>query len=180
MVLSKNDNVERVKRAHYNDLENIPIFMVLGRFLLLIEYFHGKIDHLKIVQNDVKKYDGFDKTSKGLLYLLSNPGVDQAKYHFLGFTVSRFLHSISYLVLQKQEKFSLVALILSENNYTVCRLKFGLLHRKLQALNLSKALQRIGIHWWTHFVHFDGHQNLNDLEISEKVSAKISQIINLQ
>ena len=93
--VSKNENVERVKRAHYNDLENIPIFMVLGRFSARNEHFYGKLI--------IRKY--YLKTQQGLLYLLSNPSVDQAKYHFLGFTISRFLHSISYLVLQKQEKF---------------------------------------------------------------------------
>ena len=67
IILRKNENVERVRRAHQNDLENVPFFMTLG-----------------------------------LLYICTNPCPTLVKYHFLGFTGCRLLHSFSYLVLQKQ------------------------------------------------------------------------------
>ena len=67
IILRKNENVERVRRAHQNDLENVPFFMTLG-----------------------------------LLYICTNPCSTLVKYHFLGFTGCRLLHTFSYLVLQKQ------------------------------------------------------------------------------
>jgi len=58
-----NEDVERARRAHQNDLENIlPYFGV------------------------------------GLLYALSNPSPGMARLCFIGFTVSRILHSIFYLL----------------------------------------------------------------------------------
>jgi len=66
-MMVKNENVERVRRAHQNDLENVPFFMTLG-----------------------------------LLYICTNPCPTLVKYHFLGFTGCRLLHTFSYLVLQKQ------------------------------------------------------------------------------
>ena len=61
-MVRTDENVERVRRAHQNDLENIPLFMVTG-----------------------------------FLYVLANPSVDSAKYHFYGFALSRIFHSIVYL-----------------------------------------------------------------------------------
>jgi len=58
-----NEDVERARRAHQNDLENIlPYFGV------------------------------------GLLYALSNPSPGMARIYFIGFTVSRILHSVFYLL----------------------------------------------------------------------------------
>jgi len=58
-----NEDVERARRAHQNDLENIlPYFGV------------------------------------GLLYALSNPSPGMARLCFIGFTVSRILHSVFYLL----------------------------------------------------------------------------------
>jgi glutathione S-transferase len=58
-----NEDVERARRAHQNDLENIlPYFGV------------------------------------GLLYALTNPSLGMARLCFIGFTVSRILHSICYLL----------------------------------------------------------------------------------
>ena len=67
IISRKNENVERVRRAHQNDLENVPFFLALG-----------------------------------LVYICTNPTETQVKYHFLGFTGCRLLHTFSYLVLQKQ------------------------------------------------------------------------------
>ena len=61
-MVRTDENVERVRRAHQNDLENIPLFLVTG-----------------------------------FLYVLANPTVDSAKYHFYGFALSRIMHSIVYL-----------------------------------------------------------------------------------
>jgi len=56
-----NDAVERVRRNHLNDIENIPAFLALG-----------------------------------LLYVASQPNPVVALWHFRGFIIFRFLHTLSY------------------------------------------------------------------------------------
>ncbi|KAL7641937.1 UNVERIFIED_CONTAM: hypothetical protein RMT77_007811 [Armadillidium vulgare] len=59
----KDPLVERIRRAHLNDLENIPAFWIIG-----------------------------------FLYTLSYPNVFIATMCFRVYTVSRFIHTISYLL----------------------------------------------------------------------------------
>merc|ERR1712110_63947 len=64
-MLVPNESVERIRRAHQNDLENVPIFLAMG-----------------------------------FLWILTSPDATLAKYHFIGFTAARVLHSVAYMFLK--------------------------------------------------------------------------------
>ncbi|XP_072017230.1 microsomal glutathione S-transferase 1-like [Amphiura filiformis] len=61
--IRKDPFVERIRRCHLNDLENIIPFLIIG-----------------------------------ILYILTGPSVYAATWHFRIFVVSRFIHTIAYLL----------------------------------------------------------------------------------
>jgi glutathione S-transferase len=60
--VAPNEYVDRVRRIHLNDLENIPFFLAAG-----------------------------------LLFVLIDPGLTEARIAFYGYVISRFVHFAAYL-----------------------------------------------------------------------------------
>jgi len=66
--LEPNERVDRIRRIHLNDLENLPFFLVAG-----------------------------------LLYVLTDPSLQLARWLFYGYVVSRFLHFAAYLTARSHD-----------------------------------------------------------------------------
>ncbi|CAD5117965.1 DgyrCDS6707 [Dimorphilus gyrociliatus] len=66
-IIHNDDRIERVRRNHLNDVENIYLFVLIGFF-----------------------------------YVLTQPDLSTATWHFRIFTISRFIHTLVYQLAVKQ------------------------------------------------------------------------------